>query len=142
MYKIIELYKKYKEIISYLIMGGLTTLVSIVSYFILSWIYDVQNTLWFTIANLLSWILAVIFAYVTNKKFVFESETTDKKSTAKEFILFVSSRITTFLIELVFMFLTVKVFLMNDKIAKIIAQVIVIVLNYILSKIFVFKKKN
>ncbi|MBR4950199.1 MAG: GtrA family protein [Clostridia bacterium] len=141
MYKIIELYKKYKEIINYLVMGVLTTLVSIVSYFILSSIYDIENTIWFTIANLLSWIFAVIFAYVTNKKFVFESKTSDKKETAKEFILFVSSRISTFLIELLFMFLTVKVFLMNDKIAKVIAQVIVIVLNYLLSKIFVFKKK-
>ena len=56
--------------------------------------------------------------------------------------MFVSSRITTLLIELAFMFITVKVILINDKIAKVIAQFIVIVLNYVLSKLFVFKKKN
>ena len=56
--------------------------------------------------------------------------------------MFVSSRITTLLIELIFMFLTVKVLLLNDKISKVIAQIIVIILNYIISKIFVFKKKK
>lgn len=136
------LYKKYQEIINYLIVGVLTTVVSIVTYFLFSLILDIENNILFILANVLSWICAVIFAYITNKKFVFNTTTSNKKEEIKVFSMFVSSRITTLLIELAFMFITVKVILIDDKIAKVIAQFIVIVLNYILSKLFVFKKKN
>lgn len=142
MNKIFDLYKKYQEIINYLIVGVLTTVVSIVTYFIFSLILDIENNILFILANVLSWICAVIFAYITNKKFVFNTTTSSKKEEIKVFSMFVSSRITTLLIELAFMFITVKVILINDKIAKVIAQFIVIVLNYVLSKLFVFKKKN
>lgn len=142
MNKIFDLYKKYQEIINYLIVGVLTTVVSIVTYFIFSLILDIENNILFIIANVLSWICAVVFAYITNKKFVFNTTTSNKKEELKVFSMFVSSRITTLLIELAFMFITVKVILINDKIAKVIAQFIVIVLNYVLSKLFVFKKKN
>lgn len=142
MNNIINLYKKYQEIINYLIVGILTTVVSIVTYFLFSLILDIENNILFILANVLSWICAVIFAYITNKKFVFNTTTSNKKEEIKVFSMFVSSRITTLLIELAFMFITVKVILIDDKIAKVIAQFIVIVLNYILSKLFVFKKKN
>lgn len=142
MNNIINLYKKYQEIINYLIVGVLTTVVSIATYFLFSLILDIENNILFIIANVLSWICAVVFAYITNKKFVFNTTTSNKKEEIKVFSMFVSSRITTLLIELAFMFITVKVILINDKIAKIIAQFIVIVLNYVLSKLFVFKKKN
>lgn len=142
MNKIFDLYKKYQEIINYLIVGVLTTVVSIVTYFIFSLILDIENNILFILANVLSWICAVVFAYITNKKFVFNTTTSSKKEELKVFSMFVSSRITTLLIELAFMFITVKVKLINDKIAKVIAQFIVIVLNYVLSKLFVFKKKN
>ena len=142
MNKIFDLYKKYQEIINYLIVGILTTVVSIVTYFIFSLILDIENNILFILANVLSWICAVVFAYITNKKFVFNTTTSSKKEELKVFSMFVSSRITTLLIELAFMFITVKVILINDKIAKVIAQFIVIVLNYVLSKLFVFKKKN
>lgn len=142
MNNIINLYKKYQEIINYLIVGVLTTVVSIVTYFLFSLVLDIENNILFILANVLSWICAVIFAYITNKKFVFNTTTSNKKEEIKVFSMFVSSRITTLLIELAFMFITVKVILIDDKIAKVIAQFIVIVLNYILSKLFVFKKKN
>lgn len=142
MNNVINLYKKYQEIINYLIVGVLTTVVSIVIYFLFSLILDIENNILFILANVLSWICAVIFAYITNKKFVFNTTTSNKKEEIKVFSMFVSSRITTLLIELAFMFITVKVILINDKIAKVIAQFIVIVLNYVLSKLFVFKKKN
>ncbi len=142
MNNIINLYKKYQEIINYLIVGVLTTVVSIVTYFLFSLVLDIENNILFILANILSWICAVIFAYITNKKFVFNTTTSNKKEEIKVFSMFVSSRITTLLIELAFMFVTVKIILINDKIAKVIAQFIVIVLNYILSKLFVFKKKN
>ena len=142
MNNITNLYKKYQEIINYLIVGVLTTIVSIVTYFLFSLILDIENNILFILANVLSWICAVIFAYITNKKFVFNTTTSSKKEEIKVFSMFVSSRITTLLIELAFMFITVKVILINDKIAKVIAQFIVIILNYVLSKLFVFKKKN
>ena len=142
MNNIIELYKKYQEIINYLIVGVLTTIVSIATYFLFSLILDIENNILFILANVLSWICAVIFAYITNKKFVFNAKTSNKKEELKVFSMFVSSRITTLIIELAFMFITVKVILINDKIAKVIAQFIVIILNYVLSKLFVFKKKN
>lgn len=142
MNNVINLYKKYQEIINYLIVGVLTTVVSIVTYLLFSLVLDIENNILFILANVLSWICAVIFAYVTNKKFVFNTTTSNKKEEIKVFSMFVSSRITTLLIELAFMFITVKVILINDKIAKVIAQFIVIVLNYVLSKLFVFKKKN
>ena len=142
MNNIINLYKKYQEIINYLIVGVLTTVVSIVTYFLFSLVLDIENNILFILANVLSWICAIIFAYITNKKFVFNTTTSNKKEEIKVFSMFVSSRITTLLIELAFMFITVKVMLINDKIAKVVAQFIVIVLNYILSKLFVFKKKN
>lgn len=142
MNKLINIYKKYQEIINYLIVGVLTTLVSIFTYFILSLILDINNNILFIFANIISWICAVVFAYITNKKFVFNSTTSNRKEEIKIFSMFVSSRITTLLIELIFMFLTVKVLLLNDKISKVIAQIIVIILNYIISKIFVFKKKK
>lgn len=142
MNNIIELYKKYQEIINYLIVGVLTTLISIITYFLFSLILDIENNILFILANVLSWICAVVFAYITNKKFVFNAKTSNKKEEIKVFSMFVSSRITTLIIELVFMFITVKVMLIDDKIAKVVAQFIVIVLNYVLSKLFVFKKKN
>ncbi len=142
MNKLINIYKKYQEIINYLIVGVLTTLVSIFTYFILSLILDINNNILFIFANIISWICAVVFAYITNKRFVFNSATFNRKEEIKLFSMFVSSRITTLLIELIFMFLTVKVLLLNDKISKVIAQIIVIILNYIISKIFVFKKKK
>ena len=142
MNKLINIYKKYQEFINYLIVGVLTTLVSIFTYFILSLILDINNNILFILANIISWICAVVFAYITNKRFVFNSATFNRKEEIKVFSLFVSSRITTLLIELIFMFLTVKVLLLNDKISKVIAQIIVIILNYIISKIFVFKKKK
>jgi len=140
MKRIIELYKKHEEIINYLIVGGLTTVVSLASYYLcVLTILNPKDALELQIANIISWICAIIFAYVTNKKFVFTSITENTKDTLKEFSLFAISRIATLLIELIFMFISVKILLINDKFAKVIAQIIIIILNYIISKIFVFK---
>lgn len=134
----LSIYKKNKEIINYLIVGVLTTLVSILSYFLFTIsILNPNNQIELQVANILSWVLAVIFAYFTNRKYVFVS---NNKHKLEEFLKFTSSRITTLLIEMIFMYIFVSILLFNDKIMKIIAQIVVIVLNYILSKLFVFKK--
>ena len=130
-----NLYKKYEEIIKYLFFGVLTTLVSILSYALFTRLFNIN----YLISNVLSWILAVLFAFITNKLYVFKSET-NNKDLVKEIIKFFEFRILSLLIELVIMYLFVDILKLNDMIVKIIAQVIVIVLNYVFSKVFVFKK--
>lgn len=138
MKKILDLYKKYEELINYLIVGGLTTVVSLGSYYLLVFtVLNPDNGLELQIANIISWICAVAFAYVANRVFVFKSKNEEK---LKELTSFVSSRILTLLMDMAIMFVTVTIFHMNDKIAKLLVQVVVTVLNYVFSKLFVFKK--
>ena len=140
MNKIKELYLKYKEIINYLIFGVLTTIVSLVTYYICVYtILDPDNAVQLQIANVISWIISVAFAYITNRKFVFESK---EKNKIKEASKFVTSRIATLLMDMAIMYVGVTVLRFNDKIMKLISQVVVIVMNYILSKILVFKKEK
>ena len=140
MKKIWKLYKKYEEIINYLIVGGLTTVVSLIVYYgcVLTFL-DPKNAFELQIANVISWIISVAFAYITNRIFVFKSK---NKNYFKEIASFVGARIVTLLMDMFTMFLLVTVLNGNDKIAKIISQIIVIVANYIFSKLFVFKKSK
>ena len=138
--KMKELYLKYKEIINYLIVGGLTTLISLIVYYVCVLTFlNPEIPIQLQIANILSWIAGVTFAYFTNRKFVFESKNPNK---IKEATKFVGSRITTLLLDMFVMYIGVTVLKFNDKIMKIIAQILVIVGNYIISKLFVFKKEK
>lgn len=125
--------KKYKEIILYLFFGGLTTLINILSYTMLTKLLSVN----WQVSNIIAWVLSVLFAYVTNRKFVFESENTD---ILKETVSFFFFRIVSLGLDMLFMFLLIDVLSSPDIVAKIITQVLVIVLNYLFSKVFVFKK--
>lgn len=138
MKKIKELYLKYKEIISYLIFGVLTTIVSLAVYYISVFTFlNPDNSIQLQIANILSWIAGVAFAYFTNRKYVFESKNENK---LKEATKFVSSRITTLLLDMFIMWLGVTILHFSDKLIKLVSQVLVIIGNYVLSKLFVFKK--
>lgn len=140
MKKIMELYKKYKEIINYLIFGVLTTVISLAVYYISVFTFlnpDIPIQLQF--ANILSWIAGVAFAYFTNRKFVFESRNENK---LQEAIKFVSSRITTLFLDMFIMWLFVTLLHFNNTIMKLISQILVIIGNYILSKLLVFKNNN
>lgn len=144
MNKIKELYSKYHEIILYLIFGVLTTVVSlVVKYALLFTILNASNAFELQIAVVVSWIAAVLFAYFTNRKFVFESTTNNK---IKEFINFVVARIATLLLDMFIMWFFVTLLGLNSNlyvvIFTLISQVLVIVGNYILSKLFVFKKTD
>lgn len=140
MKKILNLYKKYKEIINYLIVGVLTTIISLVVYYISVFTFlNPDNSIQLQIANILSWIAGVAFAYFTNRKYVFESK---NKNKLQESAKFVSSRITTLLLDMFIMWLGVTILHFNDKLIKLISQVLVIVGNYVLSKLFVFKKES
>ena len=129
-------YKKNKEILLYLFFGGLTFLVSISSYALFN-IRIGWNAL---TANIASWILAVAFAYVTNRTWVFESSTDRGSNLIKEITGFVGGRIATLVIEELILFIFITEFEMNSVLVKIVAQVVVIALNYVISKMIVFKQ--
>jgi len=138
MNKIIELYKKHKEIINYVIVGGLTTVASMTIFYGSTLTFlDGNDPFELQVANALSWVGAVLFSYMANRIFVFES--TNPKI-FKELIAFVSSRLATLLLDMGTMFLLSSVLQINYNFAKIVAMVLVTVGNYVISKIFVFKK--
>ena len=138
--KIKELYKKYKEIVNYLIFGVLTTLVSLAVYYISVLTFlNPENAFQLQVANIISWIAGVAFAYFTNRKYVFESKETNKIKEASKFVL---ARVTTLVMDMLIMWLGVTILHGNDKIVKLISQVVVIVSNYVFSKLFVFKKEK
>lgn len=140
MKKLFSLYKKYEEIINYLIIGGCTTLVSLATYYLCVCTFlNPNDKLELQIANVISWIFAVTFAYFTNRIIVFKSKNEKK---LKEAISFYSSRILTLLLDAGLMYLFVSVLHYNDKIVKLLVQFIIIIANYILSKLFVFKKNE
>lgn len=139
MKKINELLKKYEEIIRYLIIGVLTTVVSLLTYYLLSYtVLDPKVTLQLQITNIISWIASVTFAYFTNRKYVFKVQ---EQQNLKEASKFYVSRLTTLVLDMLLMQIFVIKLKFNDKIIKLIVQVIIIVLNYILSKFLVFKSK-
>ena len=137
-----DIYKKYKEIINYIIVGTLTTIVSIgVFYLCRVTILKNNSQLDIQISTIISWIVAVHFAFFTNKKYVFESKKKGKEK-LKELISFDLSRISTLLIEMICIWILTKPLSIDDKISKILVQGIILILNYIFSKLFVFKNKK
>lgn len=139
---ILALYEKYKQIINYLIFGGLTTVVSLATkYLLLFTIFDATNSIQLQTSIIISWIAAVLFAYFANRKFVFEST---NKNKFKEFISFIVSRLSTLLLEMLIMWFFVTLLKLNSDLYVIIftmlAQIAVVIANYIFSKLFVFKK--
>ena len=135
-----KLFEKYGEIIRYLIIGGLTTLVSLGVYYLCVLTFlDPNNGVQLAIANVISWVAAVTFAYFTNRWFVFRSK---NDHMLREAVAFYTSRISTLLMETGLMFLGVTVLGFNDKVMKLIVQFFVMAGNYIISKFFVFKDKK
>ena len=136
----IKIYKKYEELINDLIIGILTTIVSLATYYLLTLtVLDANNKVYLQIANIISWLASVTFAYFTNRKFVFKVK---NKSNIKECLNFYISRISTLLIDMIIMYIFVSRLKFDNKIVKLIAQVVIIILNYILSKFIVFKSSK
>ena len=139
MKKIKELYMKYKEIINYVIFGGLTTVVNFITYFIVTKIFNIDEV----ISNGIAWFISVLFAYITHKIFVFESKKSKFREIVIEMTSFFLARILSGVCCDVGTFaLMIKVFNINDVIAKIVTQIMVIIMNYILSKLVIFRKKE
>lgn len=124
-----------REVVSYLFFGVLTTLVNFL-VFELARFFQVH----YTISTIIAWIMSVIFAYITNKVFVFESKSFKLQTLAKESLSFVGFRLISGLCDLGFMIFAVEMISMNESIAKLVANVFVVIMNYVFSKLFIFKK--
>ena len=139
MKKLWRIYKKHEEIINYLIVGVRTTVFSLIFYFTSTRTFlDPNNPFELQIANLIKWVSGVLFAYVTNRIFVFKSK---NSYILKEFVQFTSSRVATLFLDMFVMWLMVTKMGIWDFIAVFVSQVLVTVGNYIISKMFVFRKK-
>ena len=124
-----------KETILYVIFGILTTIVNLIAYYLFSNIININ----YLISNAIAWIISVVFAYITNKFFVFNSSYINKDVIIEEFIKFMNCRLISGLSEVVLLFLFVDLLLMNYIVAKLIIGVLVALINFIFSKVFIFK---
>ena len=136
MEKILALFNKHRDILVYLIFGVLTTVVNYVVYLPCYNLLGISAA----VSNVIAWVFAVAFAYVTNKPFVFRSHDWSRKTVIPELTKFVGSRIASGALETGIIFLTVDCFLWNGNAMKLITSVLVVVLNYIANKLLVFKK--
>ena len=131
-----KLIETYKEIISYLFFGVCTTVVNFVIYFACTNLLDLN----YLLANALSWVGAVAFAYVTNRIWVFKSKNRGIRAIFKEITAFVGCRLLSGVMDMLIMFVGVDLMGISDGITKMITQVVVVVLNYVFSKLIIFRK--
>lgn len=136
MKRLTQLYYQYKDVLAYLIFGGLTTLVNMVVFFITNnlghWNYQV--------ANVMAWFLSVLFAYLTNRVWVFHSHFTTFRALERETVKFFSARAATLVIDAGIMWIGVSLLQQNAMLTKLVDQVVVVIANYFFSKWFVFRK--
>ncbi len=135
--KIKSLIIKYKDIILYGIFGVLTTVINIAAYAVCYKVLGIANIP----SDIIAWIIAVLFAFITNKLYVFNSKDMTMKTFMPELIKFMAARLATLGVDLIIMYIGVDVMHGPEIIFKVAANVIVIILNYVLSKLVVFKKK-
>ena len=135
MTKISAMIKKYEEIIRYGFFGVLTTIVNFIVFYYFNSVLETS----YILANALAIFISIVFAYFTNRSFVFQQK---QKMSLKEAVNFYLSRLSTLGIDMIMMYVLVTLLDFNDKIIKLIVQVVVIVLNYVFSKFFVFNKKE
>ena len=131
-----KMLKKYKSFLMYGIFGVLTTIVNLAAYNLCYYRVGMNNTL----SNIVAWIFAVAFAYITNKIFVFESKSWSFSVLRREITAFISCRLATGVLDIVIMYICVDVLGWHAMLMKIASNVLVILLNYIFSKLIIFKK--
>ncbi len=149
MNRLIQLFVKYQEIIMYLIMGAATTVVNWASYAITVSTLPIANgDTKVLVSNIISWTVAVIFAYITNKIWVFRSYSWKLKFVLREAFLFISARFLTGLLEIFGVPLLIKlglhqtIFGIEGMLSKVLVSIIVVILNYVFSKLLIFKKNQ
>lgn len=135
--KIKELITQYREVLSYLFFGVCTTLVNIITYFVCS-----KAGMGTAAATVIAWVLSVLFAYLTNRYFVFENRADSTLGILREAISFFSCRLATGILDLVIMLIFVDILHQNDLLIKILSNVLVIILNYVASKLFIFRDEK
>lgn len=127
-------YNKYREVLLYLFFGGCTTLVNIISFTSLR-----QVHLNIFISNIIAWVLSVLFAFITNRIFVFESKSKGSKALL-ECASFFGCRVLSFLFDMGIIYLMIDILSCNELLSKIVSNIFVIIINYVFSKILIFKK--
>ena len=132
------LVKKYQDVLLYIFFGICTTLVNIFSYWLCAHVVRIAVLP----SAIIAWFVAVLFAYFTNRKWVFHSEATTKEEIVKEAVSFYVCRLTTGFVDWALMYVFVDVMHLNDIVIKTVANIVVIVLNFIASKLIIFKKKK
>lgn len=133
-----EIYKKYKDVIPYLFFGVCTTIVNVIAY----WVSAHPIGFGVMSSTIIAWVLAVLFAFFTNRKWVFHSDKTGAKAVAKEMLMFFVCRLATGAVDWICMYLFVDVLKLNDLVIKFCANLVVIVLNYLASKIVIFRRNK
>lgn len=133
-----QLWQRYQSLISYLFFGGLTTLVN----FGVFWLFNSVITWPVWLANAIAWFLSVLFAYITNKLWVFDSKTPTAGAILREATSFFAFRLLSFFIDEAIMIIGTSVLHGNPLIVKIIDQVVVVALNWFFSKLFIFKDRG
>ena len=128
-------YHKYKEVLLYLFFGGCTTLVNIISFMIIR-LFGLEIYL----SNGLAWFISVVFAFVTNKLFVFESKGIGLKKSIKECLYFFACRLLSLVFDMGLMYLMIDILNINELVSKIVSNIFVIIINYVFSKMIIFKK--
>ena len=136
--KIKALVRKHWDILSYLFFGGLTTVVNFIVY----WPCHYWLNLSAAVSNVIAWVVAVAFAYLTNKPFVFRSHDWSMRTVGPELAKFVGCRVGSGLIETAAIFITVDLLHWNGTVMKLVLAVVVVILNYVGSKLLVFTKKK
>lgn len=137
MKQIIELMKKYKSFVAYAVFGVFTTIVNIVTYNVCYVNLEFSNT----ISNIIAWVLAVTFAYLTNKVWVFDSKSWKWEVLRREVPAFISCRLATGVMDLVIMFVAVDLLGWHAMLMKLLSNILVIISNYVFSKLVIFKKR-
>lgn len=130
--------KSKKEVVSYLVFGVITTLVNIISYVLLTKVFHID----YKLATTIAWLLSVFFAFITNKLYVFNSKSFHFKTLSKEFLSFIFFRLLSYLVDLAMMIVMVEWLKTDDFFAKVLANVVVVILNFFASKFFIFKRKE
>ncbi|SDK59891.1 GtrA family protein [Lacicoccus qingdaonensis] len=130
-----KIFIKDQEILKYILFGVLTTVVNIAVFFL----FDTVLNFSYMIANVISIIAAILFAFFTNKKYVFKAKSQSWKLAFKEFYLFVGLRSVSGLFDMLSMFMLVDFMNLETNLSKILTQFIIVVLNYIFSKLYIFR---
>ena len=131
----ISWFNKYREALLYLFFGGCTTLVNIVAFYIIRK-FGVSTY----ITNIIAWFLSVVFSFITNKLFVFESKNTSIKDSFKECFSFFLFRVISLVFDMGIMYLLIDLLNINEMVSKVFSNIFVIIINYVFSKLFIFKK--